>query len=49
VTFACVWTRDDNVAALAAYRAAGFTPTNQAVLTWLPIHDGWTDGAAGRE
>jgi GNAT superfamily N-acetyltransferase len=49
VTFACVWTRDDNVAALAAYRAAGFTPTDQAVLTWLPIHDAGTGGAAGRE
>lgn len=37
VTFACVWTRDDNPAALAAYRAAGFAPTEQAVLTWLPV------------
>ncbi len=37
VTFACVWTRDDNPAALAAYRNAGFTPTEQAVLTWLPL------------
>ncbi|HEY2703506.1 MAG TPA: GNAT family N-acetyltransferase [Candidatus Dormibacteraeota bacterium] len=37
VTFACVWTRDDNPAALAAYRSAGFTPTEQAVLTWLPL------------
>lgn len=36
VTFACVWTRADNQAALAAYRAAGFSPTEQAVLTWLP-------------
>jgi|SRR5205807_226783 len=36
VTFACVWTRDDNPAAMAAYRAAGFTPTEQTVLTWLP-------------
>lgn len=50
VTFACVWTRDDNPAALAAYRAAGFAPTEQAVLTWLPIHDPpGTSGAAGRE
>jgi ribosomal protein S18 acetylase RimI-like enzyme len=40
VTFACVWTRNDNAAALAAYQAAGFSPTDQAVLTWLPIHDG---------
>ncbi|MDB5114502.1 MAG: hypothetical protein JWL78_1572 [Chloroflexi bacterium] len=37
VTFACVWTRDDNPAAMAAYRNAGFTPTEQAVLTWLPL------------
>lgn len=37
VTFACVWTRDDNPSALAAYRAAGFLPTEQAVLTWLPV------------
>ena len=39
VTFACVWTRDDNPAAVAAYRSAGFAPTGQAVLTWLPIHE----------
>ncbi|MFN2451615.1 MAG: N-acetyltransferase family protein [Candidatus Dormibacteria bacterium] len=38
VTFACVWTRDDNPAALAAYRRAGFAPTRQAVLTWLPLN-----------
>ena len=37
VTFACVWTRDDNPAAKAVYRAAGFRPTEQAVLTWLPV------------
>ena len=37
VSFACVWTRDNNPAALAAYRSAGFRPTEQAVLTWLPI------------
>ena len=37
VTFACVWTREDNPSALRAYRAAGFTPTEQAVLTWLPL------------
>ena len=37
VTFASVWTRHDNEPALAAYRAAGFTPTEQAVLTWLPL------------
>jgi len=39
VTFASVWTRDDNPAALAAYRAAGFTPTRQTVLTWLPLDE----------
>lgn len=37
VTFACVWTRGDNHAALAAYISAGFTPTEQTVLTWLPL------------
>jgi len=37
VTFACVWTRDDNPAAMAAYRSAGFKPTEQTVLTWLPL------------
>jgi ribosomal protein S18 acetylase RimI-like enzyme len=37
VTFACVWTRDDNPAAMAAYRRAGFGETEQKVLTWLPI------------
>lgn len=37
VTFASVWTRGDNAAALAVYRAAGFTPTEQTVLTWLPL------------
>jgi len=37
VTFACVWTRGDNDAALAAYRSGGFTPTEQTVLTWLPL------------
>ena len=39
VSFASVWTRDDNDAALAAYRAAGFALTQQAVLTWLPLPD----------
>ncbi len=37
VTFACVWTREDNPAAIKAYRSAGFQPTEQAVLTWLPL------------
>lgn len=36
VTFVCVWTRDDNPAAMAAYRRAGFAATEQRVLTWLP-------------
>jgi len=40
VTFAAVWTRGDNPAALSAYRAAGFAPTEQAVLTWLPLPKG---------
>jgi len=40
VSFACVWTRDDNPTALRAYRAAGFAATEQMVLTWLPISDG---------
>ena len=39
MTFACVWTRDDNPAAMAAYRAAGFAPTEQTVLTWLPLEE----------
>lgn len=37
VSFACVWTRTDNPAAMAAYRSAGFRPTEQTVLTWLPL------------
>jgi len=37
VTFACVWTRGDNDAAMSAYRSAGFAPTEQTVLTWLPL------------
>lgn len=37
VTFASVWTRADNAAALAAYRAAGFRESEQTVLTWLPL------------
>ena len=36
VTFASVWTHPANEAALSIYRAAGFAPTEQAVLTWLP-------------
>ena len=36
-TFAVVWTRPDNPAALAVYRHHGFAPTEQTVLTWLPL------------
>lgn len=36
VTFAAVWTHPANAAAMALYRGAGFTPTEQAVLTWHP-------------
>ena len=36
VTFASVWTHPANEAAVAIYRSAGFAPTEQAVLTWLP-------------
>jgi ribosomal protein S18 acetylase RimI-like enzyme len=36
VSFATVWTRADNPAARAVYEAAGFRPTEQVVLTWLP-------------
>ncbi|MHB8572085.1 MAG: GNAT family N-acetyltransferase [Candidatus Dormibacteria bacterium] len=37
VTFAQVWTRADNEPAVRAYRSAGFTETEQLVLTWLPL------------
>lgn len=37
VTFAAVWTRPDNPAALEVYRRHGFQPTEQTVLTWLPL------------
>lgn len=37
VTFASVWTHPANAAAMAVYRRAGFAPTEQAVLTWLPL------------
>lgn len=47
VTFACVWTRGDNPAAMSAYRRAGFAPTDQAVLTWLPLGDGPPDVSDG--
>jgi ribosomal protein S18 acetylase RimI-like enzyme len=37
VTFASVWTRENNPQALRLYEKAGFAPTEQAVLTWLPL------------
>ena len=37
VSFASVWTRGDNPAALAVYQSAGFRRTEQTVLTWLPL------------
>jgi len=40
VTFASVWTRPGNQAALAVYRRHGFEPTEQTVLTWLPLPSG---------
>jgi len=36
VTLASVWTHENNPAALATYRRAGFAPTEHTVLTWLP-------------
>ncbi len=36
VTFAAVWTHGSNQAALRLYHDAGFRPTEQVVLTWLP-------------
>lgn len=37
VTFASVWTRAGNPAAVRLYQQAGFKPTEQLVLTWLPL------------
>lgn len=37
VTFACVWTRETNPQAVRLYEQAGFTRTEQLVLTWLPL------------
>lgn len=36
VTFAAVWTHANNAAAVRLYRSAGFEPTEQLVMTWLP-------------
>jgi ribosomal protein S18 acetylase RimI-like enzyme len=36
VTLGYVWTRPDNEPATRIYRAAGFRPTRQLVLTWYP-------------
>jgi len=43
VTLAYVWTREDNEAAVKLYRAAGFEPNRQLVMTWYPI-DPQTNG-----
>jgi len=39
VTFAAVWTHSRNPAAVRLYERAGFAPTEQMVLTWLPGSD----------
>lgn len=39
VTFAAVWTHSRNPAALRLYERAGFSPTEQMVMTWLPGSD----------
>jgi ribosomal protein S18 acetylase RimI-like enzyme len=44
VTFACVWTRAANAAAVRLYQRAGFRPTEQMVLTWLPLEATHPDG-----
>jgi ribosomal protein S18 acetylase RimI-like enzyme len=36
VTFGSVWTHPANEVAVRLYREAGFAPTEQLVLTWLP-------------
>jgi len=40
VTLGYVWTRDANESAVRLYRAAGFEPTQQLVLTWYPDQHG---------
>ena len=37
VTFAAVWTRENNPRAVRVYEEAGFRRTEQLVLTWLPL------------
>ena len=37
VTFASVWTRENNPQAVRVYEQAGFHRTDQLVLTWLPL------------
>ena len=37
VTFAAVWTRENNPGAVRLYEEAGFRRTEQLVLTWLPL------------
>jgi ribosomal protein S18 acetylase RimI-like enzyme len=39
VTFAAVWTHSRNPAAVRLYERAGFSATEQLVLTWLPGGD----------
>jgi GNAT superfamily N-acetyltransferase len=39
VTFAAVWTHSRNPAAVRLYERAGFAPTEQMVMTWLPGSD----------
>jgi GNAT superfamily N-acetyltransferase len=39
VTFAAVWTHSRNPGAVRLYQRAGFAPTEQMVLTWLPGGD----------
>jgi ribosomal protein S18 acetylase RimI-like enzyme len=39
VTLATVWTHPDNEAAVRLYREAGFSPSEQLVMTWLPATD----------
>ena len=54
-TFVTVWTRPDNPAALAVYGRHGFQPTEQTVLTWLPLpgrdpaDEGSADAVAERD